>query len=127
MRRHLAPGGRFIFDVFDPRLDVLASDGKLAAVEYEFTGPKGQPMERRVRRVDHDRIRQVVNMELIFVDKQTGAQQVMALNMRYCFRYELEHLLARCGFDVIELLGDFDGSPVGATAKELIFTSIASS
>jgi len=31
--------------------------------------------------------------------------------MRYFFRYEMEHLLTRCGFRVLEVLGDFDGSP----------------
>ncbi len=127
VRRHLAPGGRFIFDVFDPRLDILASENRLAALEYEFTGPQGHSMQRSARRVRHDRARQVIHMELIFTDKQTGVQQTMPLVMRYCFRYELEHLLDRCGFEVIEVLGDFDGSPVGDVCKELIFTSIVSS
>ncbi len=30
--------------------------------------------------------------------------------MRFIFRYELEHLLARSGFRVVALYGDYDGS-----------------
>jgi len=120
--RHLAPGGRFIFDVFDPRLDPIYDE---EVVEFEFTGPAGQAMQRSVRRVQHDRARQVQHMELIFTDKGTGSREAMLLVMRYFYRYELEHLLARCGFEVLEVLGDFDGSPVGLVAKELIFVSKA--
>ncbi len=123
VRRHLAPEGRFIFDVFDPRLDLIANEDAMEIVEFEFSGPEGQPMHRSVRRLRHDRTRQVQHMELIFTDQRTGARQAMPLVMRYFFRYELEHLLARCGFEVLEVLGDFDGSPVGPVAKELIFVS----
>jgi SAM-dependent methyltransferase len=123
VRRHLAADGRFIFDVFDPRMDLIVSGYNEEVVEFQFTGPAGQAMQRSVRRLQHDRARQVQHMELIFTDLQTGARQAMPLVMRYFFRYELEHLLVRCGFEVLEVLGDFDGSPVGDTAKELIFVS----
>jgi SAM-dependent methyltransferase len=121
VRRHLAPDGRFIFDVFDPRMDLIVSGYNEEVVEFKFTGPAGQPMQRSVRRLRHDRVGQVQHMELIFTDLASGARQAMPLVMRYFFRYELEHLLARCGFEVLEVLGDFDGSPVGEIAKELIF------
>jgi SAM-dependent methyltransferase len=123
LRRHLAPEGRFIFDVFDPRMDLILGEDGLEAVEFEFTGPNGRAMQRSVKRIGHDRARQVQHMELIFTDQQSGARQPLPLTMRYFFRYELEHLLARCGFEVMEVLGNFDGSPVGDTVKELIFIS----
>jgi SAM-dependent methyltransferase len=123
VRRHLAPEGRFIVDVFDPRLDLITGEDGVESVEFEFTGPDGRAMQRSTKRIRHDRVRQVQHMELIFTDQQTGAREAMPLVMRYFFRYELEHLLARCGFEVIEVLGDFDGSTVGAVAKELIFSA----
>jgi hypothetical protein len=33
------------------------------------------------------------------------------LTLRYVFRYEMEHLLARCGFEVEALHGDFHRGP----------------
>ena len=125
VRRHLAPGGRLILDVFDPKMEgVLIKDGT-EFVEFDFTSHDGRPMQRSIRRLRHDRPRQVLEMEMIFIDKATGERTTAPLTMRYFFRYEMEHLLTRCGFQVQEVLGDFDGSPVGLEARELIFTSVA--
>ena len=125
VRRHLAPGGRLIFDVFDPKLEgLLAKDGA-EFVEFDFTSHEGRAMQRSVRRLRHDRPRQVLEMELIFTDKASGERTIAPLTMRYFFRYEMEHLLARCGFQVREVLGDLAGSPVGPEARELIFIASA--
>ena len=43
--------------------------------------------------------------------------------MRWYHRYELEHLLARAGFEVTSLYGDFDRRPFLATSPEMIFVS----
>jgi hypothetical protein len=44
--------------------------------------------------------------------------------MRYFFRYEVEHLLARCGFTVEALYADYDKSPYGSKYPgELIFVA----
>lgn len=34
--------------------------------------------------------------------------------MRYLFRLEAEHLLARCGFEVDHVYADYDRSPYGS-------------
>ena len=43
--------------------------------------------------------------------------------MRYFFRYEVEHLLARAGFEVVELYGDYDKSPLVDESPEMIFVA----
>jgi hypothetical protein len=44
--------------------------------------------------------------------------------MRYLFRFEVEHLLARCGFAVEALYGDYDKCPYGSKYPgELIFVA----
>jgi hypothetical protein len=43
--------------------------------------------------------------------------------VRYFFRYEVEHLLARCGFRVVEVFGDFDRSPLADASPEMIFVA----
>ena len=45
--------------------------------------------------------------------------------MRFVFRYELEHLLARCGFGIVALYGDYDRSAF--TDESLGMIAIASS
>ena len=41
--------------------------------------------------------------------------------MRWYHRYELEHLLARAGFEIVALYGGFDRRPFDRDAKEMIF------
>jgi hypothetical protein len=66
-------------------------------VDFEFTGRDGQPMQRLVRRLRHDRPRQVIEMEVIFVDETTGDRSTAPLTMRYFFRYEMELIfIAAC-------------------------------
>jgi hypothetical protein len=48
---------------------------------------------------------------------------VMAWTLRYFFRYEVEHLLARSGFRLEALYGNFDGSPLRDTSPEMIFVA----
>ena len=50
---------------------------------------------------------------------------VMAWTLRYFFRYEVEHLLARCGFEVEAVYGSFDGEPLGDESPEMIFLARA--
>ena len=40
--------------------------------------------------------------------------------MRWFWRYELEHLLARAGFREIEIHGDFDRSPISADSPAFV-------
>ena len=42
---------------------------------------------------------------------------------RYFFRYEVEHLLARSGFRLVNLYGNFDRSPFVDDSPEMIFVA----
>jgi hypothetical protein len=40
--------------------------------------------------------------------------------MRWFFRFEIEHLLARAGFTQIEIYGDFDRSPFKTASPSIV-------
>lgn len=122
--RHLAPRGRFVFDVFNPRFEILVSaDGTEREDTPETRLPDGRTFRRsyriaRVRWVD-----QVSESELIYyVD---GRRYVQAFEMRWFLPAELQHLLARVGFRVRQVYGDFargplvDGAPEQVVVAEL--------
>ena len=70
-----------------------------------------------------DYVHQFSRVELIYYLTDVFGKvtrMVQAFPMRYFFRYEVEHLLARCGFKVIELFGDFDRSPLAEESPEMI-------
>jgi len=117
--RHLAPQGRLIFDVFNPRFDRLVGGG---GVELEDTPERRLPDGRTLRRAYRiARVRwldQVSESELIYyVD---GKRYVQAFEMRWYLTAELRHLLARAGFHVREMFGDFARGPVVDGCPEII-------
>jgi hypothetical protein len=89
--------------------------------------PDGRRVVRRFRNARRDWLVQVQDVELIYyVTHPDGRQErlVHAFPMRYLFRYEAEHLLARCGFRIEALYADYDRRPYGTTYPgELIFVA----
>jgi SAM-dependent methyltransferase len=127
LRRHLSPGGRLILDIFNPRLEsLLETDfGVEFPEEGQFILPDGRKLTRSHKVVSRDVANQINYVELIYyVTHPDGRQErlVQAFPMRYLFRFEAEHLLARAGFEVEQLYADYDKSPYGSKYPgELIF------
>jgi len=109
VRRHLAPGGAFAFDVFDPRLDILAlreiPESFPVIFEYE-----GREM-RRYETVRFDPTLQIMTVTFRFDGGPPEVTGTAEVEMRWFYRYELEHLLARAGFGAPTFYGGFDRRP----------------
>jgi SAM-dependent methyltransferase len=120
IRRHLELGGRLILDLFNPSLEALIRDGigQEHGDEPEFTTPDGRKVVRRHKIVSRDLFNQVFEAELIYhVTYRDGREErlIHAFPMRYLFRFEAEHLLARAGFEVEDVYADYDKRPYGST------------
>jgi hypothetical protein len=64
-----------------------------------------------------DYFNQINHIEMIhYVTHADGRTErlVHTFPMRYLFRFEAEHLLARCGFEVEQVYADFDRNPYGS-------------
>ena len=129
VRSHLDAGGRFVVDVFNPDLRRLVdvSFHQEDREEPHFQMPDGRRVVRKFRNASIDLHRQVLNAEIVYdVTHPDGREErlVNAFPFRYYFRYEMEHLLARAGFEVEGLFSDFDRSPYGSkNPGELIFVA----
>jgi len=125
---HLEECGRVAPDIFNPSLPHLAEKvdiGEMLGAEPEFVMPDGRRVTRHHRIVARDLAQQLQDVELIYdVVHPDGRSErfVHRTRMRYLFRFEAEHLLARAGFRVEELYADHDKSPFGSKDPgELIF------
>ena len=129
IHRHLEPGGRLILDLFNPSLDYLANRpiGEVLPEGPPVDLPDGRRLERHFCITAQDRFTQVNDIELIYDVTESDGRKRRALHtfrMRYLFRYEAEHLLARAGFAVDQLYAGYDRSPYGSTYPgELIFVA----
>ncbi|MEP6495854.1 MAG: class I SAM-dependent methyltransferase [bacterium] len=129
VRRHLAPGGRLIFDVFNPDLGRIASP---STKEWEDTPETTLPDGRRFRRGGRlaavHRLDQINDVELIYYltrDGEATERRVHAFKMRWFLRQELEHLLARSGLAVEAFYGDFVRTPLADLSPEIVVVARA--
>ena len=126
---HLHPGGTLVLDLFNPSIARLAAtEGPEDFTEEPpFDMPDGRSVVRKHRILEKDLARQVNDAEICYdITHSDGRQErlVHRFEMRYLFRYEAEHLLARCGFAVDAVYGDYDESPFGSkTPGELILVA----
>ena len=127
--RHLADEGVLILDLFNPSLDALVNRpvGEEFDEEPAFSMPDGRRVIRRHKTVAHDRFNQVGQFELIYyVTHPDGREERLthSFALRYLFRFEAEHLLARAGFEVEHVYAGFDKSAYGSKYPgELIFVA----
>ncbi|MGH8103310.1 MAG: class I SAM-dependent methyltransferase [bacterium] len=129
IHRHLRKSGRLILDLFNPSIAILANReiGPEFGDEPEFVMPGGRKVVRRERVVARDYNRQVLDLELIYyVNHPNGLKErlVQAFQMRWLFRYEVEHLLVRSGFEIEAGYSDYEKTPFGTKYPgELIFVA----
>jgi hypothetical protein len=112
VRRHLAPGGVFAFDVFDPKPEGLTREFEPPHLATSFQDG-GRTIERwdTVRR---DRSQQVLTVEFEYRGGPPELAGRAEVKMRWFYRFEIEHLLARAGFTRLEFFRSFDREPWAA-------------
>ena len=127
VKKHLAPEGRLIVDFFqtDPeRMHDPKFLNESLLIEYDL--PDGRHVALSERVAAFHRASQRNDVEMIFRVTHADRKQerlVMEWTLRYFFRYEVEHLLARCGFRLETVYGNFDASPLGDNSPEMIFVA----
>ena len=129
VRKHLMPGGRLILDVFQTDAERMHDpEFQKESFVAEYKMPDGRHVRITERLAAFHRAEQRNDVEMIFtVTNADGEKErlVFAWTLRYFFRYEVEHLLVRCGFRVNALYGDFDRSALLDTSPEMIYVAEA--
>jgi len=124
MCRHLAPEGRLIFDFFQPNPAYLSAP-RPERLDFERI-EAGLKIRRYSKAVPHVS-RQVSDVTMRWeVEDADGRieHRKTEFEMRWFYRFELEHVLARAGLEVEALYGGFDRSPLGDGSAEMIFQAV---
>jgi hypothetical protein len=127
-RAHLATGGRLVFDCFQVNLRKITGPQRTEESEDlpEFELPDGRRLRRCDRIAATHPPQQYNGVEIIYylTDAAGLTQRVVhRFPFRYFFRSELEHLLARAGYEAEHVYGDFDRSPLADASPEMIFVA----
>ena len=120
IRRHLRPDGRFVMNVFDPKLELIAPHlHEENASDYElfrsyFDSTTGNQIDVYEKRW-YDPTLQIIHCDCRFIEKLPSGKErpkdSRKLTLRWVYRWEMEHLFARAGFEIVELVGNFDRDP----------------
>jgi SAM-dependent methyltransferase len=127
VRGHLEPTGRLVLDLFVPPLGILATppNGEATAEEAPIQCTDGRTVRRRQRVVERDLLHQISTSEMIYDITHADARTEQLVHrhcLRYLFRFEAEHLLARAGFCIEHQFAGFDRTPLSADVPvEFVF------
>lgn len=126
-REHLLPGGRLVLDLINPDPAPAEAAGEAPAGAAPDDDAVKWTDGRRVRSwastLGHHRATQRDDIEVTYeIIEADGTTRRITEDfpMRMIFRYELEHLLARCGFRIVALYGDYDRSAFAEASPGLI-------
>ena len=130
VRERLTSGGTFAMDTFNPDVNSLTGD-EASRIAYHVSDVERAGGGTIVvwGQNGWDPITQVNDVRLIIEevsDEGVVERRLMRdFEQRYTFRYEMEHLLELCGFDLEAVYGDFDGGPVTQDTDDLVWVARA--
>lgn len=115
VKRHLAPSGRFIVEVFNPYIPLLVREMGKRYVVGEF--------EDHVLTEDvaYDPATQISRINWHFWHRPTDSERTLSFTMRQFFPQELDSLFVLHGFEIEHKFGDFDRSEFdGGSAAQIV-------
>ncbi|MFN2303271.1 MAG: class I SAM-dependent methyltransferase [Anaerolineales bacterium] len=127
---HLTANGGFVFNLPNPNCEFIIKSAQSGGKTFERRGkyPLKETGEILVveEAQDADPFEQIITTTLRFtIFDVDGHQNMLGLSSwktRYLFRYEIIHLLYRCGLNIKSLVGDYQEGPVREDSQ-LIFES----
>ena len=127
IKEHLQPDGRLIFNIFVPDPQMLVEDEDAAFHLRDVTDPDTGRTSIVWQQTRVDTFNQVLSVRLIVdeIDQEgaVGKKFYRDYQIRYAHRVEVLHLLERCGFEVVDLYGDFDYSPFDEDSGEMVWVA----
>lgn len=117
---HLEPGGRLIFDVFDPDLKRITHPVE-NVMEFDGEYKPGRKLQRFFS-VSYDNASQIMNLSFRFVWDENGTEKTDTFStpLRYYYRFELENLIGRSKFTLEKIYGSFNKAELGDKTNEFI-------
>lgn len=117
---HLVPDGVFIFDLYVPNLKLLL-DGLPPTVDFDGEYAPGKRLRRTVSATS-DLITQITSVTMAFAWEEGGRRysREWKFPMRFFFRHELGHMIARSRLRLKAIYGDFTESPLDSRSKEFL-------
>ncbi len=124
VHRSLIPGGHFVIDVFDPRLEHCVPGAPSPNPERRLKDSKtGHTVVRRVLERINDPVRQLVTETFRIEESDEGgvtlSSEESSWTLRWSTRQEMKYLFELTGFEVIAEYSDFFRAPPAYGKEQL--------
>lgn len=119
VKMHLAKGGLFILDIFNPNLEMMVKKDSEPKAKYISVLPDGKKVVIKESR-EYDAEDQV-NRVLWHYYINGKKDSIEKLDMRCFFPQEMDALLYYNGFRILHKFGDFDGEPFTSRSSKQIY------
>jgi SAM-dependent methyltransferase len=119
VKEHLAPGGRFVFDVSLPHSDELEADPDEAVFVGRFKHPLTGEWISQTERFEYDVESQILLVESSYRCQGSKDELSVPLYLRQWFPKETEAILQYEGFRILETHADYTTAP-GMLAEDTI-------
>ncbi|WP_324670146.1 class I SAM-dependent methyltransferase [Geochorda subterranea] len=126
VRRHLADGGRFLIDVFNPDFRFLMRDPAARFAWGRYPDPDGAGEVELAESNRYDDAAQINHITLHY-RLPDGSELAERLDMRMYFPQELDALLHYNGFRIEAKYGDYSRAPFGPGAERQLLVCAADS
>ena len=119
IRDHLCDGGRLVLNVFDPSVEIIADYmnrprgviSHIGTFRHPDSGRQVMVSDTRSYDPGEQTLEEYRFFEELDDDGRVVSKTVTPLNLRFVYRFEMQHLLEVCGFEVETLYGDFRRGP----------------
>lgn len=119
VRQHLHRDGRFIVNLFDPRLEFCTPDAMTPVDRGRVRHPvSGRMVTIRVENRRNDPLTQTLTETWVY-EEAGGRTWRDTLSLRWTYRFEMRHLLELAGFEPVACYGDFRKGPPKYGAEQI--------
>lgn len=123
---HLATGGRLIIALPGPTIwpDAQRSDNNLY-LQGSFSDHLSGSVQKWLTST-YDSVAQLEAVTFIYDEIKPGGnlrRTLAPLTLRYTFRYEMEHLLTACGYQLEQVYGSYELDALAADSAHMIFVA----
>lgn len=110
VKKHLKSKGRFIIDIFNPRLDVLLRDPQKRYPHSiaEYPNPYGKGVVKMTESNVYDDASQINRIKIYYKIGKKREDREEKLNMKIFYPQEIDAILKYNGFTIEKKFGNYD-------------------
>ena len=121
VRRHLTEDGRFLVDIFNPSLKLLAREPTVRYAVGEYDDPRGGGRTVVTEQVSYNAATQINRIRWFYRHEAANEETAVSFSMRCFFPQEIDALLAHNGYTIEQKYGAYDESGfISDSPKQLI-------